>query len=214
MGSSHYKHEYSRFLSLTTEEDVVGRDKLQLEKLSIEKSEPLARTTLEAVRQKLGMVPNIYAYMANAPGLLETYRVGYEEFRQGSGFTPVEQEVVFLSISHENGCEYCMAAHSFLADVQSKVPAEQTEALREGRDIPDARLQALSRFTRVLVQKRGRPSKAELDEFRGAGYTDAQVLQIILALGVKTLSNYTNHVCGTPVDSAFVKRAWTKSAAG
>ncbi len=193
---------------------MVNEARLELEKVAIEKAEPLARATLETAQQKLGMIPNMYAYMANAPALLETYRLGYELFRQGSGFTPVEQEVIFLSISYENGCEYCMAAHSFLADVQSKVPAGVTEALRKGTHIPDARLQALSRFTRLLVQKRGRPSQADLVLFRAAGYKDAQVLQIILAIGVKTLSNYTNHICGTPVDNAFIKRAWTRSAAG
>ncbi len=187
---------------------------LKLKKVAIEKAEPLARATLETAQQKLGMIPNMYAYMANAPGLLETYRIGYELFRQGSGFTPMEQEVIFLSISYENGCEYCMAAHSFLADVRSKVPAEVTEALREGRDIPDARLRALSRFTRVLVQRRGRPRQTDLDLFRAAGYTDAHVLQIILAIGVKTLSNYTNHVCGTDIDGAFAKRSWSRAAVG
>ena len=188
--------------------------KLQLEKVPVERAEPLARATLETARQKLGMIPNMYAYMANAPGLLETYRFGYELFRQGSGFTPVEQEVIFLSISYENGCEYCMAAHSFIADVQSKVPTEVTEALREGRDVPDVRLRALSRFTRVLVYKRGRPRQSDLDLFRAAGYTDAQVLQIVLAIGVKTLSNYTNHLCGTEIDGAFAKRSWSRAATG
>lgn len=208
-------NERSRELFLGSgEENVVNEARLELERVAIEKAEPLARTTLETAQQKLGLIPNMYAYMANAPGLLETYRSGYELFRQGSGFTPVEQEVIFLSISYENGCEYCMAAHSFLADVQSKVPAEVTEALRKGTDIPDVRLRALSRFTRILVQKRGRPRKADLDFFRAAGYKDAHVLQIILAIGVKTLSNYTNHLCGTPVDNAFIKRAWTQSAAG
>lgn len=188
--------------------------RLQLEKVAIQKAEPLARATLETAQQKLGMIPNMYAYMANAPSLLETYRIGYELFRQSSGFTPVEQEVIFLSISYENGCEYCMAAHSFLADVQSKVPGEVTEALRQGKEIKDARLRALSHFTRVLVQKRGRPHQTDLDLFRAAGYTDTHVLQIILAIGVKTLSNYTNHLCGTPVDDVFSRRAWTQSAAG
>jgi uncharacterized peroxidase-related enzyme len=193
---------------------VTNDARLDLQKVAVDEAEPLSRATLETAQQKLGMIPNMYAYMANAPGLLETYRFGYDLFRQASGFTPAEQEVVFLSVSYENGCEYCMAAHSFLADVQSKVPAEVTEALREGREIPDARLRELSRFTRILVQKRGWPRQRDLDLFRAAGYTDAQVLQIILAIGVKTLSNYTNHLCGTPVDGAFLKRAWRQSAAG
>ena len=188
--------------------------RLQLEKVAIEKAEPLARATLETAQKKLGMIPNMYAYMANAPGLLETYRNGYELFRQGSGFTPVEQEVIFLSISYENGCEYCMAAHSFLADVQSKVPPEVTDALRNGADIPDTRLRALSRYTRIMVQKRGRPDQSDVELFRAAGYTDLQVLQIVLAIGVKTLSNYTNHVCGTELDGPFAKRSWKRAAVG
>lgn len=188
--------------------------KLPLAKVPLDKAEPLARATLETAQQKLGMIPNMYAYMANAPGLLETYRFGYDLFRQASGFTPVEQEVILLSISYENGCEYCMAAHSFLADVQSKVPRGVTEALRNGADISDSRLRALSRFTRILVQQRGRPRQSDLDLFRAAGYTDAQVLQIILAIGVKTLSNYTNHLCGTEVDGAFATRSWRQAAVG
>jgi uncharacterized peroxidase-related enzyme len=188
--------------------------RLKLQKVNIADAEPLARTTLETARHKLGMIPNMYAYMANAPGLLETYRSGYELFRGGSGFSAVEQEVVFLSISHENECEYCMAAHSFLADAQSKVPPEVTEALRRGAEIPDTRLRALSRFTRIMVEKRGRPSESDLDLFRAAGYSDQHALQIVLAIGVKTLSNYTNHVCGTELDAVFAGRAWTRTAAG
>jgi AhpD family alkylhydroperoxidase len=103
---------------------VASEARLQISKVPLEKAEPVARATLESAQQKLGMIPNMYSYMANAPGLLETYRFGYDLFRQASGFTPVEQEVIFLSISYENGCEYCMAAHSFLADVQSKFPAK------------------------------------------------------------------------------------------
>ncbi len=63
-----------------------------------------------------GMVPNMYGVMANSPGLLATYLDGYQRFRIGSGFTPAEQETVFLTISGYNACDYCMAAHSFIAD--------------------------------------------------------------------------------------------------
>lgn len=182
--------------------------KLHLEKKGLDDTPPMAKTILEQTQKKMGMIPNLYGYMANAPGLLQAYTQGYDLFRRESGFTPAEQEVVFLSISFENACDYCMAAHSFVADKHSHVPTEVTEAIRNGTPIPNARLRGLSEFTRIMVQKRGRVEKADVEAFLRAGFTEAQILQIILAIGVKTFSNYTNHVCGTPVDAAFAGRAW------
>ncbi len=105
-----------------------------------------------------------------------------------------------------------MAAHSLIATAMSKVPAEVTEAIRNGRTIPDARLQELSNFTRTLLNKRGLPSKEDVEAFRQASYTDKQVLDVILAIAVKTLSNYSNHLMHTPVDGAFAKFAWQAPA--
>ncbi len=182
--------------------------KLDLAAQTIESAAPIAKPLLEQAQKTLGFVPNMYAYMANSPALLSTYLHGYELFRATSGFTPVEQEVVFLSISFENGCDYCMAAHSLVATAMSKVPTEVTEAIRNGQTIPDARLQSLSSFTRTLLNKRGLPSAEEVEAFRQAGYSDKQVLDLILAIAVKTLSNYSNHLTHTPVDPAFAKFTW------
>lgn len=168
------------------------------------KSQPL----LEDAAKKLGFVPNMYGTMSNSPGLFETYQVGYDRFRSDSGFTPVEQEVVFLTISFENECDYCMAAHSGIADSISKVPREVTDALRAGTDIPDAKLRTLSRFLRHLMHTRGRPSADEAQAFLTAGYSEVQILELILAIAVKTLSNYSNHIFTTPVDEAFKARIW------
>ena len=186
--------------------------KLSLGKKTPEDARPPANEILDQVKREVGMVPNLYAFMANAPGLLDTYLRGQETFRKHSVFNPVEQEIILLSISYENGCEYCMAAHSTIADTQSNVPREVTEALRSGSPVPDARLSALSNFTRTMVVKRGRPSQDEVEHFLQAGYTEEQVLQIILAVGIKVLSNYTNHVCHTPVDRPFASRSWTRPA--
>lgn len=167
-----------------------------------------AREQLEQARQQVGMIPNMYAAMANLPAALETYRLGYDRFRRDSGFSPAEQEVVFLTISKENGCEYCVSAHSFVADAVSGVPTAVTNAIREGAEIPDPRLRALATFTRALVQKRGWPSAGDAQAFLDAGYTEKQILAIVLAIAVKTISNYTNHLFATPLDAAFQARAW------
>jgi len=164
-------------------------------------------------KKSLGFVPNMYSAMAHSPGLLETYQLGYQLFREASGFSAVEQEVVFLTISFENSCDYCLAAHSVIADAYSKVPKDVTDAIRAGTEISDPKLRTLSSFTRHLLRSRGRPSADDVRTFIDAGYTENQILEVILAIGVKTFSNYANHILGTPVDEVFASRLWTPPAA-
>lgn len=182
--------------------------------LTLDSAPPEARAVLERARQQVGMVPNMYGYMAHVPGLLETYLAGYDRFRQESGFTKQEQEVVFLAVSRENSCHYCVAAHSFLADTQAGVGRAVTDAIRDDRDIPDPQLAALAGFTRAMVRTRGRPSEDDLAALHAEGYTDRHVLAVILAIAVKTLSNYTNHFANTPLDPFFQGRAWVAPAGG
>ena len=169
--------------------------------------DPAIAAVLSTAQAKMGFLPNMYRNMANAPGLLETYMAGYDAFRADSGLSPAEQETVFLTISRTNGCDYCVAAHSMLADM-SKVPTEVTEALRDGRPIPDPRLDALATFTTAMVESRGLPTAADLDAFAAAGYSETDVLQVLLAIAVKTISNYSNHLFHTEVDPMFAGRAW------
>lgn len=170
--------------------------------------DPSVAELLEGHRTSIGMIPNMYAAMANFPPLLETYSMGYEHFRRHSGFTPAEQEVVFLAISRANGCTYCVAAHSMLADTASKVPAPVTEAIRSDQVVEDDRLQALREFTDVMVRSGGNPTNDQAKAFLEAGYEKVQILAIILAIGTKVFSNYSNHIFHTEVDQAFAGRAW------
>ncbi len=181
--------------------------------LTVEAAQGKARTLLEGAQEKFGFIPNMYRAMANEPALFETYMSSYDLFRQECGFSPVEQEVIFLTISRANACEYCVAAHSFVADKMSKVPPEVTDAIRDGRVISDPKLEALREFTSRMVASRGRPSEPEVQAFSRAGYSERQILGIILAISVKTLSNYTNHVFHTEPDAMFASRAWREEAA-
>ncbi len=174
----------------------------------LDSDSPEVRDVLKGAQERLGFIPNLYARLANSPALLRTYLNGYQEFREHTTLNPAEQEVVFLTISHENGCEYCVAAHSFMADHASHVPAEVTDAIREGRHIDDPRLRTLSQFTRALVKERGWNDKATVDEFINNEFTQEQVLEILLAIGIKTISNYANHLFATPLDEIFQSREW------
>lgn len=176
--------------------------------LSIEAASGKAKVLLEKAKQQLGFVPKMYGAMANEPALFEAYANSYAAFRAECGFSPVEQEVIFLAISRANSCAYCVAAHSFVADKMSKVPAAVTDAIRDGRPIEDGKLSALATFTTRMVLSRGRPSDADVATFLAAGFSEKHILGIILAIGVKTFSNYTNHVFHTPVDSVFASRVW------
>ena len=185
--------------------------KLEATPVTDDHADGLAKELLDGAREKLGFVPNMYRAMAINPGVLSTYLHGYEHFRTQDNFTPPEQEVVFLTVSLANGCDYCMAAHSMLALNVSKLSEEHTQALRDGKSLSDPKLEALRRFTHHMWQTRGLPTKAEVEAFKAAGYGDQHVLEIILALAVKTLSNYANHVNHTEVDDAFAPYAVDKT---
>jgi uncharacterized peroxidase-related enzyme len=162
---------------------------------------------LAKAKAAVGFIPNMYAGMVNSPGLLETYLDGYARFRQSGRFTPQEQETVFLVLSRENGCTYCVTAHSMLAAKKSGVPENVLNAIRSGGEIPDRKLAALARFTAHMHDTRGRPTKAEVAAFKAAGYGDEHIYEIILAQAVKTLSNYANHIQHTKVDDMFASFA-------
>ena len=181
---------------------------LRAEPQTLDNADRTARPLLEKAQANLGFVPNMYESMAIAPGVLDTYLHGYALFRNDSGFSPPEQEVVFLAISRENGCDYCMGAHSMLAEKASKVPGDVLTAMREDQPIPDPRLAALDKFTRIMFRTRGLPGKADVEAFLHAGFEEQHILQIILALAVKTLSNYSNHITHPELDDVFSDFAW------
>jgi uncharacterized peroxidase-related enzyme len=161
------------------------------------------KEVLDVAFKQVGFIPNMYANMANAPAMLSTYLHGYDLFRKESGFTPAEQEVVFLSVSQYNGCNYCTAAHSMIADKVSGVPKDVLQAIRERQPIPDAKLAALSAMAVEMVAKHGQPSPAVVKAFLDAGYQESDLLYIVLAAAVKVISNYSNQAFGTPVDPQF-----------
>ncbi|MFZ5749716.1 MAG: carboxymuconolactone decarboxylase family protein [Pseudomonadota bacterium] len=176
---------------------------LEMTPETLETASGEAQTLLAGAKVKLGFVPNMYGYMGKLPPVLAGYLSTYDAFRSQAGFTPAEQETVFLTVSRVNGCAYCTAAHSMIADKRSGVPADSLAALRSGKPLPDAKLQALAAFTEAMVVKRGNPGKAAIDAFLAAGYTEQHALGVVLAIACKTFSNYVNHLAGTPVDAVF-----------
>jgi AhpD family alkylhydroperoxidase len=167
-----------------------------------------ARPHLEAAKQRMGFITTLNAVMAESPELLAGYNALSELF--GKSSLPARaKQVVLITASVENGCAYCVAAHSTVA-LRSGVSAEVVEALRAGKPLSDARLEAVRRFTQAMVAGRGWVAADEIEEFLAAGYTRRNVLDVVLGVGMKTLSNYTNHIAHTPLDPAWKDQEWTK----
>lgn len=112
-----------------------------------------------------------------------------------------------LDVEHE--CHYCVPAHTGIAHMMKVDPA-LTEALRNNEPMPTAKLQALHDTTLAMVRSRGNLTEDEIKTFYAAGYGERQLLEIILGLSQKVMSNYVNHIAVTPIDAAFKKFAWKK----
>jgi AhpD family alkylhydroperoxidase len=176
---------------------------LKFPQLSAETADADSAELLNSAKKTVGFVPNMFSVMANFPAILSVYNDGYKKFRETSGFTPIEQEVVFLTVSHVNDCHYCVAAHSMVADKMSGVPADMLESLRAGKPLVDPKLQTLAALSRELVEQRGQPSEQTVKNFLESGYNETHLLAIVLAISTKVLSNYTNYLAETEVDPAF-----------
>jgi len=167
-----------------------------------------ARSALAATKANFGMIPNLERVMSSAPPLLQGYSALWDLFDETT-LTPIERQVVYMTANFENECDYCIPWHSLLAE-QAGMPEAEIEALRDGAALSDAKLEALHVFTRALIANRGNIAQADLKAFHDAGYTEVQALEVVLGLAVKTMSNYTNSIAGTPLDGAVKKRAWKK----
>lgn len=167
----------------------------------------LSKPLLEAVKSKYSFVPNLFGALAESPAALKAY-IDLGNELEHSSLSGAEQQVVLIATSVENGCEYCVAAHSLVAKHMVKVDAAVVDALRNKSKIPDSRLQTLAEFTRAVVDHRGEVSGKQLESFLAAGFTKKQVLEVILGVAMKTLSNYANNVMNTPLDAPFQPEAW------
>jgi AhpD family alkylhydroperoxidase len=168
-----------------------------------EGSKPL----LETSQKSFGMIPNLHGVFAESPQVLEAYQTLTRLFAESSLDTEA-RHVVWLTINVLNRCRYCVPAHTLLAR-NDKVRDEVIDAVREERPIPDARLEALRQFTISVVENRGFVDNREVEAFLAAGFTKQNVLDVLLGVSHKVLSNYANHLAETPVDAPFAQFHWT-----
>lgn len=167
-----------------------------------EKSKHLLEDSLRAS----GRIPGLHGVLAESPNTLDAYQTLGKLFVRSS-FSKEELTVVWQTINVEHGCHYCVPAHTGIA-LGMNVDPQLDEALRNRAKMPNQRLQALHEMTLAIVRSRARVSPEQLEAFYAAGYENQHVLEIILGLSQKIISNYTIQFANTPVDKVFEKYTW------
>ncbi|MCG8315357.1 MAG: carboxymuconolactone decarboxylase family protein [Pseudomonadales bacterium] len=172
---------------------------------TIETAPQKARESLKESQKAFGWLPNLHRVLAEAPAALQAYKDLHTTF-QNTSFNAVELTVVWQTINFENQCHYCLPAHSMIAKMM-KVDDAIIEALKQNQPLTDKKLEVLRNTTRALLLDRGHLSAAQIDQFKAVGYGNQQLMEIIVGLAQKTISNYVNHLSNTPLDDQFKKFA-------
>jgi alkylhydroperoxidase family enzyme len=155
-----------------------------------------SRAKLAEVTKAWGFTPKLHGMLAESPVALNAYDQLWA-LVAGSTLTPIEQQVAYQAINVFHECEYCTAGHTYVSR-SIGVPEDTIQALRNGTPIADPRLQALRVFAETVVRERGFAGDAAIDAFIAAGFTRANVLEVVTVIATKTISNYTNHLTKTP----------------
>ena len=121
----------------------------------------------------------------------------------------IEQQIVYQTANFENECDYCVPWHTLLSK-QVEMPPEDIQALRTGAKLSNNFYEELRHFTRTLIRSQGNIVQADLDTFLATGYTQQQALEVVLGIAIKTMSNYTNSIAGTPLDKVVQSYQWQK----
>lgn len=144
------------------------------------------------IQQTYGFIPNLFAYMAEAPTTLKAY-LTLNELISETSLSAAQQQVALLAVSVENECDFCTVAHHAIGKMKKANENTLTSA-RAQTEIKDPQDRALVTFTQAITKNRGNINEAEIDAFLNAGFTKQQILEVILIISIKTLSNYINHL--------------------
>lgn len=173
---------------------------------SVESAPEKSKPALQALRQNLGMIPNLAATMAESPVLIAGFVGAFANFHGGT-FTGTQKQVVLLTNAVANASPWAVAFHSTLA-LKEGVDAEDVRAVRERRLPGEPRLAALSAFARALIERRGHVDARELEAFTDAGFGPDQVLEVIAGLAVSVMANYAGNITKPTLEEPFKPQTW------
>lgn len=169
---------------------------------TIETAPAASQPLLAAVKQQIGMVPNLMKVLAHSPAGLSAY-LGLSAATAGGTLESAVRERIALAVAEANGCEYCLSAHNYLGKHVAKLGEDELDAARDGRSA-DAKVQALLQFTRAVTEQRGRVDDAELARFFKAGFGPDAVVEVVANVALNVFTNYLNNIAKTTVDFPHV----------
>lgn len=169
-----------------------------------------ARPVLEEVQIHYQFIPNALGAMAESPETVKAY-LALDGLVNQNSLTDEQRHIVFLTITREYNCGYCVAAHTAFAQM-GQVQGEYIGCLRDGKSLSDPKLEALQAFTARLVQTGCNVSEQELEIFLSHGFTRRQVLDIITMMANKLIAVFANRIMGTDLDEALQPASWSKVA--
>ncbi|WP_299372013.1 peroxidase-related enzyme [uncultured Tateyamaria sp.] len=164
-------------------------------------SQPL----LASVEKSLGSVPNLFRLLATSPEALEGY-LGLNGALSKGKLGAATRERIAIAIAQTNGCDYCNAAHTFLAKTFAKLDEAEVAANRAGAST-DAKAHAAVSFAVKVATSRGRVDEQDISTVRAAGYSDAEIIEIIGLIALNVLTNYVNEVFRTDIDFPAIDTA-------
>lgn len=162
---------------------------------------------LKSIENKYGFVPNLLEGMARSPQLVKSYMELSGNF-DTSSLSPEERQIVLLTTSRINECEYCTSVHSMTAE-KTDLEWDTIEKIRNREKLSNERHEALRVFTERVARDSGNVPHDVFTQFKNAGFNEQNALDVILGVTLKTLTNTTNHFIETPLDEQFQKRAWS-----
>lgn len=171
---------------------------------------PASQAALEKVKEHYQFVPNALGAMAESPETVMAY-LALDDLVNRNSLTDEQRHIVFLTITREYDCSYCVAAHTAFAQM-GKVDGEKVMALRDGQPLSDPQLEALRRFSIELVQTGCHVSEAAIDAFLSHGYTRRNVLDIITMIANKLIAVFANRIMGTDLDEMLHPARWSRAA--
>jgi len=184
---------------LITQENTMSRINIPA---SIETAPAASQALLLVVKKQLGSVPNLFRMVSNSPAALEGYVSLFGALGKGS-LPAATGERIALAVAEINGCGYCLAAHTYLGKHVAKLDDAEMTANRDGESY-DAKAGAAVRFAAKVATQRGHMDAGDLKLVRDAGYSDAEVIEIVLHVALNTWTNYINEVAQTDIDFPVV----------